>query len=396
MLLLRYIDLVVDNLRTHPEARLPEYRAKQKTAIKMVPAIVEKLEELKPMIVRNHEIYEEKLAREQKAGLAFGGDGFMGRRGAPSDFSESDPAVAGKTRTIAANDHGDIPVKIYQRESRRRNDARRSRRDSRGARGYSESDRVDNDADLRRAMENTRRRMSNSQGDAPTRPRKLTKSRSPARSFNSGAPPTAYNYPSIKQSTPFTYDDRPSPYRSTPPTLPPPLIPSKDTLIDPMSYDTTMRPPSRPDKVMRELSPAPRGMSPLPDDAEEYVFKPSAYAENGNPLRCLFLPSDLRSTFLSIAAKNTRNNLETCGILCGTVISNALFVSRLAIPEQEASSDTCEMTNESALFDFCDTEGLMVLGWIHTHPSQSCFMSSRDLHTQGRSEERRVGKECPV
>ena len=24
----------------------------------------------------------------------------------------------------------------------------------------------------------------------------------------------------------------------------------------------------------------------------------------------------------------------------------------------------------------------MVLGWIHTHPTQSCFMSSRDLHTQ--------------
>ena len=23
----------------------------------------------------------------------------------------------------------------------------------------------------------------------------------------------------------------------------------------------------------------------------------------------------------------------------------------------------------------------MVLGWIHTHPTQTCFMSSRDLHT---------------
>jgi STAM-binding protein len=74
-------------------------------------------------------------------------------------------------------------------------------------------------------------------------------------------------------------------------------------------------------------------------------------------------------------------NLETCGILCGTLISNALFISRLVIPEQESTSDTCETTNEGALFDYCDSEDLMVLGWIHTHPTQTCFMSSRDLHT---------------
>lgn len=39
------------------------------------------------------------------------------------------------------------------------------------------------------------------------------------------------------------------------------------------------------------------------------------------------------------------------------------------------------MVNEAAIFEYCDTEDLMVLGWIHTHPSQTCFMSSRDLHT---------------
>nr|GFB88628.1 AMSH-like ubiquitin thioesterase 2 isoform X1 [Tanacetum cinerariifolium] len=27
-------------------------------------------------------------------------------------------------------------------------------------------------------------------------------------------------------------------------------------------------------------------------------------------------------------------------------------------------------------------ESLFPVGWIHTHPSQSCFMSSVDLHTQ--------------
>ena len=29
----------------------------------------------------------------------------------------------------------------------------------------------------------------------------------------------------------------------------------------------------------------------------------------------------------------------------------------------------------------CLDKNLIVLGWIHTHPSQSCFMSSVDVHT---------------
>jgi STAM-binding protein len=89
----------------------------------------------------------------------------------------------------------------------------------------------------------------------------------------------------------------------------------------------------------------------------------------------------LRIEFLKIAQANTNRNLETCGILCGTLISNAFFISKLLIPEQESTSDTCDTINESALFDYVDSHNLMTLGWIHTHPSQTCFMSSRDLHT---------------
>jgi STAM-binding protein len=65
------------------------------------------------------------------------------------------------------------------------------------------------------------------------------------------------------------------------------------------------------------------------------------------------------------------------------LISNALFISHLVIPDQTATSDTCETTDqgETDLFDYVDTEGLMVCGWIHTHPTQTCFLSSRDLHT---------------
>jgi STAM-binding protein len=136
--------------------------------------------------------------------------------------------------------------------------------------------------------------------------------------------------------------------------------------------------PALPEKVQTSDGGA---STPSSLDPASYTFKPSAYLENGSPLRSVFLPSSLRDRFLSLAAPSTRRNLETCGILCGTLVSNALFISRLVIPEQISTSDTCETTNESAIFEYCDSEDLIMLGWIHTHPSQTCFMSSRDLHT---------------
>ena len=41
------------------------------------------------------------------------------------------------------------------------------------------------------------------------------------------------------------------------------------------------------------------------------------------------------------------------------------------------------MTNEEELFAYCHGDGreLIVLGWIHTHPRQGCFLSSVDVHT---------------
>ncbi|GAA6022009.1 hypothetical protein JCM10207_002405 [Rhodosporidiobolus poonsookiae] len=58
-----------------------------------------------------------------------------------------------------------------------------------------------------------------------------------------------------------------------------------------------------------------------------------------------------------------------------------LTLNRLLIPKQAGTADTCETTHEEDQFAFQDARGLMTLGWIHTHPTQSCFLSSRDLHT---------------
>jgi STAM-binding protein len=39
------------------------------------------------------------------------------------------------------------------------------------------------------------------------------------------------------------------------------------------------------------------------------------------------------------------------------------------------------MDEEELVMMFTEERSLITLGWIHTHPSQSCFMSSVDLHT---------------
>jgi STAM-binding protein len=153
------------------------------------------------------------------------------------------------------------------------------------------------------------------------------------------------------------------------------------------SYDAILppHPPPRPPRPLEiEPPPQPRKVnhSMTPSSANVYTFAPAACLENGTLLRTLFLPPTIRTTFLRVAHKNTLANLETCAFLAGTLISNALFVSKVIVPAQTATTDTCEMTNESQLFDYVDSEAdLMILGWIHTHPTQTCFMSSRDLHT---------------
>ena len=36
---------------------------------------------------------------------------------------------------------------------------------------------------------------------------------------------------------------------------------------------------------------------------------------------------------------------------------------------------------EGAIWEYQDKHDLLTLGWIHTHPSQTAFLSSVDLHT---------------
>ncbi|KAA8916326.1 hypothetical protein TRICI_001514 [Trichomonascus ciferrii] len=151
--------------------------------------------------------------------------------------------------------------------------------------------------------------------------------------------------------------------------------------IVPKSGDTgTSSSPSL-SSVERPPLPPKAGPSP-PPAAPEAVHKSRCATEGGVPLRTVFLPAKLRDQFLEIAHNNTTRKLETCGILCGKLNRNAFFITHLVIPHQESTSDTCTTTNEHILFEYVDKNDLFILGWIHTHPTQSCFLSSIDLHTQ--------------
>ncbi|OLY77787.1 STAM-binding protein [Smittium mucronatum] len=97
--------------------------------------------------------------------------------------------------------------------------------------------------------------------------------------------------------------------------------------------------------------------------------------------RPVILPARLCSVFLDYAKANTKANLETCGILCGTIDNGIIKTTMLIIPQQTATSDTCTTEKEEEILMLTSEHDLIVLGWIHTHPSQSCFMSSIDLHT---------------
>lgn len=112
------------------------------------------------------------------------------------------------------------------------------------------------------------------------------------------------------------------------------------------------------------------------------THKIRAWTEGGESLRSVFLPTTLRDDFLRIAEPNTKKHLETCGLLCGVLIRNAFFITHLLIPHQKSTPDTCQTTHEEYWFDYLDKHNLILIGWIHTHPTQSCFMSSVDLHTQ--------------
>ncbi|ALC47629.1 CG2224 [Drosophila busckii] len=98
-------------------------------------------------------------------------------------------------------------------------------------------------------------------------------------------------------------------------------------------------------------------------------------------LRTVNVPGDTMEVFLKLAYNNTSKNIETCGVLAGHLAHNELNITHIITPQQSGTPDSCNTMHEEEIFDVQDQLQLVTLGWIHTHPTQTAFLSSVDLHT---------------
>lgn len=350
LLLFRHAHLILSQLPAHPQARDKANKLLLRQAEKEVNQNLKVLDLLKPRINERFERYVKLIKERDARRSAQSQNRYVGEPQSPQLAPEQ------RTQRLQGHENPELAVKIAQKEISRRAANRHAAQSSGG-----------NDLDdLSRRLQEIRLRV---EGRASSGSPDVAD----AHPWSTGDRHPVYHYPSIPghHAQPVLSPQVPHApagvaqrdFQVLPPALPP--KPSSSTVAA----------PPRPQKVTE--APAARSQTPDP----VHIFAPAAYLENGAPLRTVFLPPTLRTTFLRIAYKNTLANLETCGFLGGTLIANAFFISRLIIPSQTSTSDTCEMTNESQLFDYVDSEDLMILGWIHTHPTQTCFMSSRDLHT---------------
>ncbi|KAH7401476.1 hypothetical protein BKA66DRAFT_405065 [Pyrenochaeta sp. MPI-SDFR-AT-0127] len=407
LLLYRHADLVLQKLQGHPDRNKPENRRALNAATATVSSDLKRLEQIAPRIKRRHEEYQERRTRQLEALRSLEGKGTahlpqeLDSLSIPDRRSKRTSYDSRLTLDARAQENHSLAARLAQREVKRRDTARRSVRQH----GVSEEEEQERRTggrwdswqddlvhqggvgdDLSSQLQEVARLQQSGHRASYSRP-------------TSQATPT-YHYPTVPHKSAQErwsesgYQSGSAPalppkeqiYRSSgTPVAPPPLPPKPPTPARNSQFEHP-RPPPIPGKYSESAPPIPNKLPderpPTPSaELDEFTFKPSAFLENGDPLRPVFLPAQLRQQFLAVASSNTRLNLETCGMLCGILKSNALFITRLIVPEQTSTSDTCETLNEEELFDYCDKEELMVLGWIHTHPTQTCFMSSRDLHT---------------
>ncbi|KAK6544197.1 hypothetical protein TWF694_000901 [Orbilia ellipsospora] len=420
LLYMRHMDLIVTHLPSHPQARETRYERQLVEMNTKFPAIASRMEKLKGSINGRYEAYTRERQRqmqkeheEQQAVLR------QHRRSRGSSISSS---------------NGSTSAYGYGQMADGRSSYLSDQQSSRGRPGELEKmgrrlsmQTSDEEFDLQKRLQELQlrtqtpiplalqagRAAKEKEDKEKDRERESKEKFKNPRPMSLQYPPLAegkarMEYPIVPKRTPFTpiqtqlpsLDDFANPskleqYRQSIERMPivPPKI--KDE-YDPNYIPPQMTaPPPRPikERAMSSSSMSAAGFQvakpntnmdppekPKRNDTN-HIFDCVAYTEGGKSLRTIFIPRDLRRNFLAIAAPNTKRNLETCGILAGFLRNNAFFVNRLVIPQQEATSDTCNMMDESSLFDYIDSEDLMVLGWIHTHPTQTCFMSSVDLHT---------------
>lgn len=402
LLLFRHATLVLRHLSMHPDALQPAHRLALLQAKKDVQSSLAKLEVLKPRLNKRYERYEQHLKdSDTRLNPTFTTVDDDHAYQTTSDdrpwLPLPNPVVSSSSENATSKDDYNIAITFAQNEIRRRASKTANmlqpsvpKQDEQGnPEAYRLGDWKDRSRNDEQELHQTARELQTMNSSLRKQSDRTAQSNleTSCRADDNVNP--KYRYPEVHRhgaSQSGVLGDQPrSPNKEWPlqiSSVPqPPDPPPKNQAI--FAFGTKGPPKSTHETVwdLKDAVGTMKSSTSSPHKTSAFTFKYSASLENGTFLRTVFLPPSLRISFLSLALPNTRANLETCGILCGTLISNALFISKLVIPDQESTSDTCETINEDKLFDYVDGEDLMVLGWIHTHPTQTCFMSSRDLHT---------------
>jgi STAM-binding protein len=183
--------------------------------------------------------------------------------------------------------------------------------------------------------------------------------------------------------------------------------------VQPPALDAALSSSSDEEDNIPSMEPLPVEFKRLMDATKP--AKPKSRSKSKKPrrvnpsgLRTIEIDGELFDSFMQAAHRNTIRSIETCGILCGKISRDEtkFSVTHLIVPKQTATTDTCATTHEDEIFEYQIKHDLLTLGWIHvrgvmqkgsllrpekpltifsfpqTHPSQSCFLSSVDLHTQ--------------
>jgi len=189
--------------------------------------------------------------------------------------------------------------------------------------------------------------------------------------FGAGALPLPASRPSsLFQGSSVPQQLRP-PFYAPPAPAPPPVSPFPTT-----SARNATGP--GPDGIGRSwLEPGPAPVGSMPTQIVSDFPAPAS-------LRRVRLPARLVPEFLRLSDANSRrapDGVETCGFLCGREERGELAVCALFVPPQRGSADATEVVSVIEYAAFCERRRLLQLGWIHTHPSQDCFLSAVDVHT---------------
>ena len=103
----------------------------------------------------------------------------------------------------------------------------------------------------------------------------------------------------------------------------PPQLPPKTHYVPTLPPKVPIRPELPPKIKIEPTGPTTDGKLYKKNALEELIYisiLPTASTERGEPLRRMLLPQGMQTRFLSIAESNTKNKIETCGILAGILV----------------------------------------------------------------------------